>query len=208
MAWSIVQQLRQRAQMSKEVNFSLLWKPSFFHSFPPSVLTLNASFLLLFYFSSGSLKVNFLLPSQYITLLCDNVLVSRVRVVCLLYNNNVGSSCPISFPLTDFIFCVSIPLTSSGHDASEIGRKGQAANSQSDSRYITQIYGDVQRYIPHTDARFLLGGIRSDQRDASCFQRCDKQPGMILFNMLNAKKSMWIYIVRRYIRHADCELGK
>lgn len=50
-----------------------------------------------------------------------------------------GDDLPASIPLpvTDFILLVSIFLTSSGHIASAMGRKGQSANAQSDSRYIT-----------------------------------------------------------------------
>lgn len=152
--------------MKKEVDFFLATKPIIL----PLVLSVLSHFLMLpssLCSSTGSLKLHF--PNfsilQFRVISC--ALHSHLRVICCgLYV--VPPQWRVSllnfFLVTDFILYVSIFLTSLGHIASEIGRKGQSVNAQSDSRYITEIYGDFWQYIPHMDTQFSLGENRSDER--------------------------------------------
>lgn len=88
-----------------------------------------------------------------------------VFVCVFFWRCRITAAASISVPVTDFIPVVSIFLTSLGHIAPETGRKGQSVNAQSDSRYITQIYGDFWPYILHTDAGF---STRKKEKNRGC----------------------------------------
>lgn len=118
---------------------------SFFPPPPPSTHLLNV------FPPSGSPPVHFQL--QYITLLCASARYfqgSQLFATGDMCHRHGGETSRSISPLfvTDFVLRVSIFLTSLGHIASEIGRKGQSVNAQSDSRYITYIHGDFWQSIP------------------------------------------------------------